>query len=81
VTNSPGPERGEAIPDVVIAIVPEPTGDERDALLAALAILIAEPVAAISATQTQPLPSRWAHAGREAAFEARRIRRGWQGPS
>lgn len=72
------PSPAAAPSDVMLQIVPEPTDDERDALVAALAILIADPVAAVTAIQARPSPSRWALAGRDAAFEARRVRRGWR---
>jgi hypothetical protein len=67
----------ESNPDLGIRIAPEPTADERDALVAALTILLTEPVAASAAVEPQPVPSRWARAGRAAAHEARRPRRGW----
>jgi hypothetical protein len=80
VTGSADRAPGDSTADLVLQIAPEPTAAERDALVAALAILIAEPVAAIAATQTHPTPSRWARAGREAAVAARRVRRRWAGP-
>jgi hypothetical protein len=81
VTSSPDPTHPEPAPDFVLQITPEPTDDERDALVAALLILIAEPVAAFPAGQPRTTPSRWARAGRESAFNARRVQRARFSPS
>ncbi|HEY7031112.1 MAG TPA: hypothetical protein VH482_07295 [Thermomicrobiales bacterium] len=78
MTGSADRSRSASTADLILQITPEPTDDERDALLAALTILLTEPVAAISAVRAQVTPSRWARAGREAAIEAHRFRRGWR---
>jgi hypothetical protein len=63
-------------PDFSVQISPEPTDDERDALIAALTILLTEPAAVLATVQPTPPISQWARAGRQAAFDARRIHRG-----
>lgn len=69
----------ESAPDLRIEITPQPTVDERDALVAALTTVLAmsTPVASLDGDQTPP--SRWANAGRDAALAARdlRARRSW----
>jgi hypothetical protein len=78
VTGEASPDGREA--DFVLQVTPEPTDDERDALIAALTILLTEPIAAIAAVQPETTISRWARAGRQAAFDARRVHRGWRWP-
>jgi len=64
----------ESGPDLRIEISPMPTEDERDALVAALAtVLTAATLVAPDVTDQTP-PSRWAHAGRDAALAARDLR-------
>ncbi len=65
-------------PDFVVQISPEPTDDERDALVAALTILFTEPVAALASVRPATTISRWAWAGRQAGFDARRVHQGWR---
>jgi hypothetical protein len=64
-------------PTLKITISPEPTVDERDAVVAALAVLLLadEPAPEV---QTAPM-SRWARAGRVEAMGSieRRPDRGW----
>jgi hypothetical protein len=67
----------ERDPELILQITPEPTDVERGALLAALAIMLTEPVAAIADGQDQVSPSRWARAGRAAALKTRQFQRGW----
>ncbi len=71
--------QADSDPEFVLEIRPEPTDEERDAILAALAILLTEPVAAIASGHDPNAPTRWARAGRMAAMNARQLRRGWNG--
>jgi hypothetical protein len=65
-------------PDLVLSITPEPTADERDAVVAALTILFLEPSAPVAGPATREMPSRWARAGREAALRSRLTRCDWR---
>jgi hypothetical protein len=65
-------------PDLVFSIAPDPTADERDAVLAALTILLESPALAVSPAGPDA-PSRWARAGREAALRSRQLRHDWRG--
>ena len=68
----------DALPTFRIEISPEPTADERDALVAVLSVVVSTPVV-VPDDQSDRLPpsteqSRWARAGREAAFASRDLR-------
>lgn len=54
-------------PDLIITVVPEPTADERDAVVAALTVL-----RFIQSVPEKPQsrPSRWSMAGRVAAHRS-----------
>jgi hypothetical protein len=70
VTTDPQPDGG---PDLIVEVTPTPTADERDALLAAFAVLVTE--AARIAAPADDRPSRWARTGREEALRARDLPR------
>jgi hypothetical protein len=68
---------GESVPELRVEITPSPTDDERDALVAALAVAVAVRSTQTVANEQSPVelpPARWARAGREAAFAARDLR-------
>jgi len=69
--------QSDAAPMLRIEISPEPTEDERDALVAALAVMVSAPLVATANPSVASPPTTlgsWARAGREAAFAARDLR-------
>jgi hypothetical protein len=61
-------------PELRVEISPRPTEDERDALVAALAVVLSAHSVEFDQTSVEVPASRWAEAGREAAFAARDLR-------
>lgn len=51
-----------------LAIAPEPTGDEGEALIAAISVYLAASAQSESTNETKPAVSRWAAAGRREAI-------------
>jgi hypothetical protein len=71
VTKEPEPQTAC---DLLVEIRPTPTAGERDALLAAVAVYLAETDR--GAAPAGDRPPRWALAGRVAAMRAREVVRG-----
>lgn len=62
---------------MALRIVPEPTGDERDAIVAALVVLTRRRAARTSG-DAEPGPTPWRRVARSEGIQARHRDRGWR---
>jgi hypothetical protein len=63
----------DSVPEFRVEINPRPTEVERDALVAALAVVLSMATREPAVDIDEAPPSRWARAGRDAAFANREL--------
>ncbi len=66
----------EPAASLILAITPEPTPDERDAIIAALVALRSRRVV-LAAPEGTVMPMRWQRTARREAVRAGDVDRGW----